>query len=1205
MAVNGIITNIGVQKAQEAANNEGFYIVPLKFSVSNVLSALDPTRTVPNSGVFYEAPISSRVVVSYNTIKFICTLPPAVIPLNQFETIRELYIFGTLNSVDFLFAIGQPSPAIVYDPTGSTTIEIDISLTNADLSSIIQFSFTQATEVAEHNVDPNGHPDLVAAVNKAGIFYNLGGGPVPFGYHGQSFDEKGEFEGTKASNTVSGVTFTADHNGTDGNSIALVFDGTLTTDQVKLAWNNANPYNTVSHNGTGSEVISAQTLNLINGTLLVNDKDPVYKDVDGIYKQAVADGTIKSLVAGFADFMAPLKRIVRSQGFLTKTTGQPIGTKLFLSSTIPAQVGAVTSGVQLGIQTGVNTILIGNSFGSGSGTSEGFDAVVTDNIGVNLYPTTQQAIAAVPDGSRILVDKLETVFTTIDTQNKRLDIWFNGPEAGWTRYLGTPCIQQITFDQVPNSGTWRIEWNSQETTDLAFNATATDVQNAMNLLTGSALPCTVTGDYTSGFTITFQDFIVVPQITFLNPGQNEIEAFNFTAVPNNGTFQVSYNGNNSAHIAWNDPASLIETYLEAIPGITSVTVTGSFSVQQFVVEFDNVDGLQPKLLFVLVNNSLMQGLTNVNVNIAQNQQGKFPASNLYNGATHVNISVATLQQGTLAGDPTAITVTKDYTRFIGLGKIVNFPTGIDLNSHIGCDIEMLFINTTVPIKHTGLQPRRDYHREKSFGMIDPVEIYVGPFGDYQDMWTAIAAANTGDSIIVAANQSLTSAEVINKDIYIEFINSAVLSIDAFVSGSVITFGANVRTKNWKVNVATAGNYDNIFNFMSDRSHHENLCLDLAGNIVSVNNAFNLDPSCNQLYCDGAISRHGGTVTNVIFATDFGSNNVFIRDKDLDTVFSTIANSPLEEKVYATVDGQTLINFTLLQFSTDNAKYDLFVRQDGIWVFQDKTGGLGEHYRKNSPTQIEFAYGLLQGEAIVGRVERSLVGAAGDQPYFVNYYQGLSGALIATGGPFNAATDKLSAYRNGLYLVDSGSIGAPIDQYLESGTTQVIFGTTLSPVDWVAFINMDETVTRSQVTGLVGTVLTTPTYTLGGNNLRVFRNGMLLNASGLGSSTDQYTETSTTSITLGTAAISGDVFTFYVMNLNPVFRSDQTGLSGTIVTVPAFVVGDKRLHVYRNGALMVRSNIVGAPNEQYQETNTTTITLGSAASPTEWFSFIYK
>jgi hypothetical protein len=73
--------------------------------------------------------------------------------------------------------------------------------------------------------------------------------------------------------------FTADTAGANGNNISLVFDGVDDIDTVVNAWNVANPTNTVSHNGTGTDVLSAGTINLASGR-------DAWRDVEVISEEA-------------------------------------------------------------------------------------------------------------------------------------------------------------------------------------------------------------------------------------------------------------------------------------------------------------------------------------------------------------------------------------------------------------------------------------------------------------------------------------------------------------------------------------------------------------------------------------------------------------------------------------------------------------------------------------------------------------------------------------------------------------------------------------------------------------------------------------------------------------------------------------------------------------------------------------------------------
>lgn len=68
-----------------------------------------------------------------------------------------------------------------------------------------------------------------------------------------------------ASSSDDSISFTATTAGILGNSISLVFDGVSTVQDVVDAWNTANPTNTVSHDGLGTEVLTSQTVSLTGG----------------------------------------------------------------------------------------------------------------------------------------------------------------------------------------------------------------------------------------------------------------------------------------------------------------------------------------------------------------------------------------------------------------------------------------------------------------------------------------------------------------------------------------------------------------------------------------------------------------------------------------------------------------------------------------------------------------------------------------------------------------------------------------------------------------------------------------------------------------------------------------------------------------------------------------------------------------------------
>lgn len=94
----------------------------------------------------------------------------------------------------------------------------------------------------------------------------------------------------------------------------------------------------------------------------------------------------------------------------------------------------------------------------------------------------------VPQGTQVSVPNVSNaVFTT---------------DADVTLGVGVNEVQTITFGAVPIAGSWRLQYLNELTTLLAFNATALDVQNALNALLNLE-GITVAGNFAGGFVITF------------------------------------------------------------------------------------------------------------------------------------------------------------------------------------------------------------------------------------------------------------------------------------------------------------------------------------------------------------------------------------------------------------------------------------------------------------------------------------------------------------------------------------------------------------------------------------------------------------------------------------------------------------------------------------------------------------------------------
>lgn len=97
--------------------------------------------------------------------------------------------------------------------------------------------------------------------------------------------------------------------------------------------------------------------------------------------------------------------------------------------------------------------------------------------------------------------------------------------------------------------------------------------------------------------------------------QTTVQTIAFSAVSTNGTFQISYNGNQSAAINWNDNLATVSSKIMAISGLSTVVVTGSIAGELLTVTFTGVPPVANSLL--LYSNSLEDGSSAVEITIAE------------------------------------------------------------------------------------------------------------------------------------------------------------------------------------------------------------------------------------------------------------------------------------------------------------------------------------------------------------------------------------------------------------------------------------------------------------------------------------------------------------------------------------------------------------------------------------------------------------
>lgn len=208
------------------------------------------------------------------------------------------------------------------------------------------------------------------------------------------------------------------------------------------------------------------------------------------------------------------------------------------------------------------------------------------------------------------VDFSEDLITWTNTTEKFIDNIVvptlpNGRMYRATAYInrsyGNDEVQKINFSAVPDTGTWRLQYDSEKTTNLAYNANASDIQNALNALAGLST-IVVTGDYTSGFTVTFQGADgdrAQPQLSVSDPGTDEVQHIAFNLVPNNGTWALDFNGQTTTPLNYDANAAAVKAALEALSNIDVVTVVGDYT-NGFDITFQGINAKQDVALLTQV-----------------------------------------------------------------------------------------------------------------------------------------------------------------------------------------------------------------------------------------------------------------------------------------------------------------------------------------------------------------------------------------------------------------------------------------------------------------------------------------------------------------------------------------------------------------------------------------------------------------------------
>jgi len=153
-------------------------------------------------------------------------------------------------------------------------------------------------------------------------------------------------------------------------------------------------------------------------------------------------------------------------------------------------------------------------------------------------------------------------------------------------------------------------------------------------------------------------------------GTDEIQNVAFSGTPIVGNFQLVYDGEATANIGFGAVALDVQNALNALTGLSAVTVAGTFA-GDFVVTFAGADGSQPHDMLTTLNNTLEDAGGALTIDVTETTPGDY---------AHVDIEAQATEKGAMTVYADTITVIE--TVVAGWSSVTN-----ELDVTSGNDIE--------------------------------------------------------------------------------------------------------------------------------------------------------------------------------------------------------------------------------------------------------------------------------------------------------------------------------------------------------------------------------------------------------------------------------------------------------------------------------------------------------------------------------------
>lgn len=153
-------------------------------------------------------------------------------------------------------------------------------------------------------------------------------------------------------------------------------------------------------------------------------------------------------------------------------------------------------------------------------------------------------------------------------------------------------------------------------------------------------------------------------------GVDEVQKINFSDVPDAGSWQIDFDGQQTGVLAFNISAGLLQTELNNLSNLSAVTVTGNFTIG-FTINFLGADGQKPQPQITIINNTLTKTSNPITATPTTLTEGVLPS---------VNVPMICQTFGSIVSPANTLTVLTDA--IVGIVSVNN-----PLDAEVGDDVE--------------------------------------------------------------------------------------------------------------------------------------------------------------------------------------------------------------------------------------------------------------------------------------------------------------------------------------------------------------------------------------------------------------------------------------------------------------------------------------------------------------------------------------